>query len=510
MKRLIIFLLLLGASLAEPYSSNYAEYHFINEDETTVEIRQSIGIDEELYYFPVGGWESSMYLPKNIKNLKVRDNSKEILFNLTTGERYDLVAVANEKEIYFETDYYFNITYVPINRPLKYQNVREYIHPCLYGKNNDKDTRYEFTLPQDAIIIFTSVDPKRIDAPPGGRQTIIYDITNETLICEELTIRYLTTESSELTTFKLGNFTIEAPSDYNDTIYKTMIIVNERLGRAMEIFSAVAPQEKFFVRFTPLNETLESNDTLGTYTGEGKINIASKLLAESNEKMLQVLLHELVHSFDSFSYSFWWNEGLADAVSHYLMSELGYNITEFKEIQQNTIDSWRHCGNSFSFIKEWNIVDNITIEKVAPPDENLCRNYPVSQTAYAYSGYFINELIDKYGISIITNFYSIMLSEYPEVASYEFKENITEKIGFILDKSVNGSTQNIFKEYEFGTGNWNSTLFEREYEEFIEENKSIIIVNDTIYVVDYNLETFFSKLIDLIKKIFEKIASILQ
>ena len=475
MRKLLLLLILLAAlkvsfAQSDVYSSNYAEYHNIQEDETNVEIRQTIGIHERNYFFPVGNWVSTIYLSKNMENLLVKDAFIQIPYNITQEEYYTVIQIANTQEIYYgEADYLLNITYSPINKPIKYQNIREYNHPCLIGINNDKDTRYEFTIPAGANLLFTSINPKRIDSPPNKGQTLIYDLANNTTDCQDLVIRYQVDESSDIEVFTIGEFTVEVPLQYRTQVFKIMEKINEELPNIQVIFEAVTPPDSFYVRFVPLNETLaDEGDPRGTYTGGGQINIASRILSDSEDEIMQVILHEVTHSFDSFSYSFWWNEGLAEAISYRIMDNRGIDTSDFIDLQERTINSWRNCGNSYSFITDWRINPNNTVEVVRPANE-LCKGYPKDQTAYSYSGYFIENLIEEYGIEVITDTYDLIINKYPNITSYRFKENITPKMGFILNEATGNQTVDIFEEYGFGGDEWNGELFLQRYEEFVED-----------------------------------------
>lgn len=409
----------------------------INEDGTSSEfILWKIKVPSFSDYLLKEDWE--IYIPKESKEIKVHDSKNQIEFKIReVNDKYSILTFKNKKNIYYGTDYFFNISYTVEKNPLV-------IEPNCYYKRTftksplENSFNISIYLPEDAGITYLSKEPASNDYQNPLNYILEESETASIEIDFVLPEKNLLL-SPDLVEISSNYYTAEVPQRYAKEFSKILSKAEKGIIIIEQIYGFNSPH-KWKIELVTQNEVGFEEQTNGIYLGEGKIKIKSTNLQKTEKEILYILLHETVHGFNSVYFkdnvpNFWWEEGTAQYISYKALESLEYNTSELKK---ETSALLNECNSAnFSFISSWSpniFFSNETFKKINCSGKNVS---PIS-LGYAQSYNIIDALSKKYGEEIFKKTYDEIKKENITMSSSH--EILNNQINYVLTLSSGEDT----------------------------------------------------------------------
>jgi len=390
----------------------------INQDTTsTTNILWKIKVLDALSTFPTGNW--GITIPKNSQNITVTDNNQNLNFTI---KNETMLLFRNPSKIYYNEEYFFNITYTTLNNPIIYEPY--YFYQQRFTRfNTDDKFSITFNLPENAQTT-SELTPS---LEKGETKTIKIDFTiPEPLLSPPQTI-----------TINSRHYQATLPEIYSQQYQDILNKADQGVEQIEKLYGFPSPY-KWQIEFINQDDPDFEEQTKAFYLGEGKIRIKITNLHDTEERIIYILLHETVHGFNSKFFSdetpnFWWEEGTAQYIPYEILSNLRYNTEDLKAQNLELIIL---CQNQdLSFISEWS--PNQLLQK---KQTIKCKNESINliELGYAQSYNIVYTLADTYTKEIFKKFYST--AELLQINFSSDHNTLNNQMNYILTQTTNQDT----------------------------------------------------------------------
>lgn len=454
-KLILVPLLLLLTSSAASSLECRGSVHISSDGETINQLKANISAAEG-YYYPSNS-EFGFSVPKNSKIKLVSHEGQEITFETRiTTNLYKRVDFTTTERIEGNENYGITIKY-----SVKHGSI-------IYG---DKALLHQM-LPTSSCPGSSQV---RIHYPDSW-QFNRSELNDYVLKDNELIFRaYNRTKpaqawfnvnksSSELVNFQSGILNVTVPELYQDKIRRQTQIADNLLPEIEEKTGIESP-EGFQIKYLPLKSSNIGEEVAGQYYS-GKIQIASTQLAYTEEYGLETLLHEIVHGYSDKisgkSPDWWWEEGIANYVTHSVMKESGYDIRIFEPSETSINETFEHCRYSRSFISDWSPVDSLeTTIRLAYPckgkksveveGEKIDLITNKDRLGYRYSELIVKQIFNNTDQDV-SSVYNLM--QRRNVSFSDSRGLINNQINFFASKVTGKNLTRFLREKGVKTDSW--------------------------------------------------------
>lgn len=432
MKKIILASFILIAFMLQFVSAHEKQVSIqINEDGTSTEnIFWKIEVDSLLSYIPQSEWKIS--IPKRVQDLTILENGKEIEYEIRNlpDKSYDELVFKNEKNIYYFSDHSFSIKYTEKNNPLVFEP--EYLYRKTFTRSEiDDEFYFQISLPENAVI--NSISP---EAQKQESNKIVYHFDKgET---KEIEIKFEISDSkTEYITLFSKHYELTLPKRYSQEFISILEEADSGVDFVEKKYGFESPH-KWKIE---ISEDFEKSEQIGgSYLGDGRIFLQYNILQKSREKILESILHETVHGFNSKFFkeetpNFWFEEGTAVYTSLEALDELGYSTESERKEKVSLIEN---CKDFREISPQWS--PNSLL--LSPPEEIeiQCKDIITNEIAlgYAQSYFVIQGLEKKYGEDTLQKFFSVL--DEKEISFSSDKEILTSQVNEILSEAVGEDT----------------------------------------------------------------------
>ncbi len=470
--RKTIFLTLVLVILFTSFSSAHEKkiYIKINEDGTSKEkIIWDIKVKDLFSYIPKSEWK--IQTPKRIREVSVADNKQTLDYKINElpGKNNNELVFSNSKNIYYYSKYFFDIKYTEENNPIVFEP--EYRYKKTFTSKDDEKLLLEITIPEKAQISYILSTPQKQE-----KNKLTYNFAEgET---KEIEIRFEIPETeTTYTTISSRHYEMTLPEKYSEEYILLLEESDKGADYLEEIYGFVSPH----IWKIKIAEDFEKSEQIGgAYLGNGAITLQYNILQKSKEDIIELILHETAHGFNSKFFrdevpNFWFEEGTAIYVSYESMDYLGYDTKKMREEKTNLALS---CRKVKAIIPQWS--PNRLL--LSPPGEIEieCKDGTITNEislGYSQSYHAIDELTKKYGKDLIKKFFESASAKKIQFSSN--REELNSEVNYILTDAVGEDTTDFLHSLEIEIKKRTITGF------LISENpeNSKNLINLTIFLI---------------------------
>lgn len=436
MKKRVILLVVLIVILLANFSSAHEKniQVKISEDGTTEEkITLNVKVNNLLSYIPESEWKIS--IPKKIKDLTISDGKNNIEYEIieTENSQNELI-FKNNKKIYYFSDYFFEIKYKEENNPIIFEP--EFLWKKTISRDlTDEKFTLEILMPEKAIISSTSSGIHK------QNEKLIYEIQKgET---KEIEIKFEIPDSEKkYVTINSEKYEMTLPERYSEQFSSILKEADNGVKFIEENYGAESPHAWKI----KIEENFDDSEHSGKYLGDGVINLQYSILQKTREQILETILHETTHGFNSILFkesgkNNWYEEGSAIFLSYGALDSLGYNTQNERQEKLALVEN---CKNAKEIIPLWS-----PNQLLLSPSEEIkveCENGIFTDEiilGYAQSYYIMEELTKKYGKDLFKKILDKAEEEKIEFSSD--REELNYQMNLLITKAAGEDTTEVLK-----------------------------------------------------------------